>query len=182
MKLSKTDIDGLYVIEPIIFEDRRGCFFESYNRSKFEANGLYYDFIQDNQSRSRYGTIRGLHFQKDEYAQTKLVYASWGKVLDVVVDLRKQSPSFGKHISFILSDENKKMLLVPKGIAHGYAALSEKAVFNYKCDSPWNKDSERGIRFDDPDLNINWPIDADQILISEKDKSLPFLRDIESCF
>ncbi|MDR0555722.1 MAG: dTDP-4-dehydrorhamnose 3,5-epimerase [Holosporaceae bacterium] len=182
MNVLETEIKDLYIIEPKFFGDSRGYFFESYNKYKFEANELKYDFIQDNQSMSRQGTIRGLHFQFGKYAQTKLIYVSFGTVQDVAVDLRSNSPSFGKHLSVVLSGENRRRFLIPKGFAHGFAVLSEYAIFHYKCDNPWHRESERGIRFDDPDLNIDWRLNHDQFFLSEKDKVLPLFRDFQECF
>jgi dTDP-4-dehydrorhamnose 3,5-epimerase len=173
MRFIETKISGLYIIEPSVFEDNRGCFFEIYNRSIFEANGLSYDFIQDNQSFSRFGTIRGLHFQKGIHAQAKLVYVSYGIVLDAAVDLRENSLTFGEHVSVELSADNKKMLLIPRGFAHGFSVLSKSAVFHYKCDNFWDKESESGIYFNDPDLKIDWKINAEDAIVSEKDRLLP---------
>ena len=181
MKISKTDIEGVLVIEPRVFEDERGYFFESYNQAKMEEAGLNYNFIQDNQSKSAYGTVRGIHFQKGEYAQAKLVRVLEGTVLDVAVDLRKDSPTFGKYVAVELSAENKKQLLIPRGFGHGFSVLSETAVFAYKCDNIYNKASEGGIRFDDPDINIDWKINPKDAILSEKDKNAPKLKDV-TCF
>ena len=159
MKVIQTGIDGLYILEPRVFEDTRGYFFESYNKTVFEAAGLFYDFVQDNQSKSSYGTVRGLHFQKGEHAQAKLVRVLEGVVLDVAVDLRRASPTYGKHVAVELSGENKLMMIIPRGFAHGFSVLSETAVFAYKCDNFYCKESEGGIRFDDPTLAIDWRID-----------------------
>lgn len=169
MKFLKTDLEGVFIIEPQIFEDNRGYFFESYSKREFEKNGLYYDFVQDNQSKSSYGTIRGLHFQKGEFAQTKLVRVLEGRVLDVAVDIRFKSPTFGKYIGVELSAQNNKQLLIPRGFAHGFVVLSETAIFSYKCDNFYNKESEGGIIFNDKILNINWAIDLNKALLSEKD-------------
>lgn len=181
MKISKTDIEGVVVIEPSVFEDERGYFFESYNQAKMEEAGLNYTFIQDNQSKSSYGTVRGIHFQKGEFAQAKLVRVLEGTVLDVAVDLRKNSPTFGKYVAVELSAENKKQLMIPRGFGHGFSVLSKTAVFAYKCDNVYNKDSEGGIRFDDPDINIDWKINPKDAILSEKDKNAPMLKDI-TCF
>lgn len=181
MKISKTDIEGVVVIEPSVFEDERGYFFESYNQAKMEEAGLHYTFIQDNQSKSSYGTVRGIHFQKGEFAQAKLVRVLEGIVLDVAVDLRKDSPTFGKYVAVELSAENKKQLMIPRGFGHGFSVLSETAVFAYKCDNVYNKASEGGIRFDDPDINIDWKINPKDAILSEKDKNAPLLKDI-TCF
>lgn len=181
MKVIKTAIDGVYIIEPQIFEDARGYFFESYNKEKLKEQGIDYDFIQDNQSKSSYGTVRGIHFQKGEYAQAKLVRVLQGKVLDVAVDLRKDSPTFGKHVAVELSAENNRQLMIPRGFGHGFSVLSETAVFAYKCDNVYCKAAEGGIRFNDPDIAIDWKIDEKDAILSEKDCNAPFLRDIE-CF
>jgi len=181
MKISKTDIEGVVVIEPSVFEDERGYFFESYNQAKMEEAGLHYTFIQDNQSKSSYGTVRGIHFQKGEFAQAKLVRVLEGIVLDVAVDLRKDSPTFGKYVAVELSAENKKQLMIPRGFGHGFSVLSKTAVFAYKCDNVYNKASEGGIRFDDPDINIDWKINPKDAILSEKDKNAPLLKDI-TCF
>ena len=182
MNVITTAIDGVFIIEPCIFTDERGYFFESYNKAAFEAAGLYYDFVQDNQSKSVYGTVRGLHFQKGEHAQAKLVSVLEGRVLDVAVDLRRASPSYGQHVAVELSAENKFQLLIPRGFAHGFSVLSETAVFSYKCDNLYCKASEGGIRFDDPTLAIDWRIDMAKALTSEKDKRHPFFAEFESCF
>lgn len=182
MEIVETEIKDLYIIEAESFVDDRGYFLESYNKRELEKHGLFYDFIQDNQSLSRYGTIRGLHFQKGEYSQSKLVYVSSGAVLDVAVDLRLELPSFGKHVSMVLSEENKRRLLIPKGFAHGFVVLSEYAIFHYKCDNSWNRESERGVRFDDPDLNIDWQVDPQRVIVSEKDQNLPLFKDISECY
>lgn len=181
MKISKTAIDGVVIIEPQVFEDERGYFFESYNQAKMEEAGLHYNFIQDNQSKSCYGVVRGIHFQKGEYAQAKLVRVLEGTVLDVAVDLRKNSPTFGKYVAVELSAENKKQLMIPRGFGHGFAVLSQTAVFAYKCDNVYNKASEGGIRFDDPDIGIDWKIDPKDAILSEKDKNAPLLKEV-TCF
>ena len=182
MKVIRTGIDGLYVLEPHVFEDNRGYFFESYNKVTFEKAGLFYDFVQDNQSRSSYGTVRGLHFQRGEHAQAKLVRVLEGAVLDVAVDLRRASPTYGKHVAVELSGENKLMMLIPRGFAHGFSVLSETAVFAYKCDNLYCKESEGGIRFDDPTLAIDWRIDMSRALTSDKDKLHPYFAEFETCF
>ena len=182
MKVIRTGIDGLYVLEPHVFEDNRGYFFESYNKVTFEKAGLFYDFVQDNQSRSSYGTVRGLHFQRGEHAQAKLVRVLEGVVLDVAVDLRRVSPTYGKHVAVELSGENKLMMLIPRGFAHGFSVLSEAAVFAYKCDNLYCKESEGGIRFDDPTLAIDWRIDMSRALTSDKDKLHPYFAEFETCF
>ena len=181
MKVTKTEIDGVFIIEPQVFEDERGYFFESYNKDKLKEQGIAYDFIQDNQSKSKYGTIRGIHFQKGEYAQAKLVRVLEGTVLDVAVDLRKDSPTFGKHVAVELSAENRRQLMIPRGFGHGFSVLSETAVFAYKCDNVYNKASEGGLRYNDPKLGIDWKIDTDKAILSDKDKVNPLLEEIE-CF
>ncbi len=182
MKVIRTGIDGLYILEPRIFEDERGYFFESYNKADFERAGLFYDFVQDNQSRSSYGTVRGLHFQRGEHAQAKLVRVLEGVVRDVAVDLRHASPTYGKHVAVELSGENKLMMLIPRGFAHGFSVLSETAVFSYKCDNFYCKESEGGIRFDDPTLAIDWRINMEKTLTSEKDRLYPYFAEFETCF
>lgn len=181
MKITKTEIDGVVIIEPQVFEDERGYFFESYNQAKMEEAGLHYNFIQDNQSKSCYGTVRGIHFQKGEFAQAKLVRVLEGVVLDVAVDLRKNSPTFGKYVAVELSAENKKQLMIPRGFGHGFSVLSKTAVFAYKCDNVYNKASEGGIRFDDADIGVDWKINPKDAILSEKDKNAPLLKDV-TCF
>ncbi len=181
MKIVKTPIEGVVIIEPQIFEDARGYFFESWNKAKMAEAGLDYDFIQDNQSKSCYGTIRGVHFQKGEFSQAKLVRVLQGTVLDVAVDLRKDSPTFGKHVAVELSAENNRQLMIPRGFGHGFSVLTPTAVFAYKCDNVYNKASEGGVRFDDPDLGIDWKINPKDAVLSDKDKVLPLLKDI-TCF
>jgi dTDP-4-dehydrorhamnose 3,5-epimerase len=166
----RPDIEGLIVIPPKIFRDARGYFFESYNKKEFEQEGLTTEFVQDNQSFSSYGTIRGLHFQKPPYAQAKLVRVLQGKVFDVAVDLRKNSKTFGKYFGIELSDKNQKMLFIPRGFAHGFSVLSKIAIFSYKCDNFYNKESESGILLNDVDLNIDWRINSKDMIISDKDK------------
>ena len=178
MKIVKTPIEGVVIIEPQIFEDARGYFFESWNKAKMAEAGLDYDFIQDNQSKSCYGTIRGVHFQKGEFSQAKLVRVLQGTVLDVAVDLRKDSPTFGKHMAVELSAENNRQLMIPRGVGHGFSVLTPTAVFAYKCDNVYNKASEGGVRFDDPELGIDWKINPKDAVLSDKDKVLPLLKDI----
>jgi dTDP-4-dehydrorhamnose 3,5-epimerase len=182
MPLITTDIPGLLVFEPEVFEDSRGYFFESYNAKNFSDMGIDTRFVQDNESSSLYGVIRGLHYQLSPYAQTKLIRVLEGKILDVVVDIRKGSPSFGKSFSLELTAENKKQLYIPAGFAHGFSVLSKKAIVFYKCDQFYNKESEAGIRFDDPQLNIDWKILAGKAIISDKDKKLPLFADCKSNF
>ena len=173
MKVKETHIEGLVIIEPDVFFDKRGFFLESYSRERMYNTGIETDFVQDNQSESTYGVLRGLHYQKSPYGQAKLVRVVIGKVLDVVVDLRRDSPSFGKHFSTILDETNMNQLFIPKGCAHGFLTLSERSVFAYKCDAYYSPDADTGIRFDDATLGIDWHLPTDELIISEKDKSLP---------
>ncbi|MDA3927811.1 MAG: dTDP-4-dehydrorhamnose 3,5-epimerase [Prolixibacteraceae bacterium] len=182
MKIIKTEIPDLVIIEPRIFKDERGYFYESYNEKTFHQNGIKTHFVQDNESKSVKGTIRGLHYQLDPFAQTKLVRVIEGIVYDVAVDLRKGSPTFGKWHGEILTADNKKQFYVPKGFAHGFSVLSETAVFAYKCDETYNKDAERGIRYNDTSLNIDWKIAEDLSIVSEKDRLQPLLTDAEFNF
>ena len=181
MKITKTALDGVVIIEPQVFEDARGYFFESWNKAKMEEAGLNYDFIQDNQSKSCYGTIRGIHFQKGEFSQAKLVRVLQGTVLDVAVDLRKDSKTFGQHVAVELSAENNRQLMIPRGFGHGFSFLTPTDVFAYKFDNVYNKASEAGIRFDDPALGIDWKVKPEEAVLSDKDKILPFLKDV-TCF
>ena len=178
MIFEETSIKDLYVITSRVFEDNRGYFFESFNSKHFNERGINSNFVQDNQSFSEKGTIRGIHFQKGEHAQAKLVRVLEGEVLDVAVDLRKDSPTYGQHYSVILSAQNKKQLYVPRGFGHGFSVLSDTAIFSYKCDNFYNKESEGGIIFNDPDLSIDWKVPASEALISEKDKILPRLSEL----
>lgn len=179
MEIEKTTIEDLLILTPKIFEDERGYFFESYNEALFEKNGINIKFIQDNQSFSKYGVIRGLHLQLPPFAQTKLVRVLQGEILDVAVDIRKDSKTYGQHFSIHLSDSNKKQLLIPQGFAHGFSVLSPTAVVSYKVDQIYNKDSERGIRYDDSTLNIDWKIDSEKSIVSAKDQILGKLKDLE---
>ena len=171
----KTKIKDLYIIEPQVFGDNRGYFFETYKKTEFDKAGLVYNFVQDNQSKSKKGVLRGLHYQKT-YPQAKLVRVLEGKVFDVAVDLRKNSPTYGKWVGVVLSSENKKMFMIPRGFAHGFVVLSETATFTYKCDEVYHPEDEGGIIWNDPDINIEWPL-KEGILLSEKDKNNPFLKD-----
>lgn len=173
MPFIQTPLADLLVFEPLVFEDNRGYFFEAYNEDVFAAAGVSNKFVQDNQSRSAYGVIRGLHYQLEPYAQAKLVRVLEGRILDVAVDIRKGSPTYGKHFSIELSADNKKQLLVPAGFAHGFSVLSEIAVVMYKCDRFYNKASEGGILYNDPALEIDWKISNSDALVSDKDKALP---------
>ncbi|MDE5729464.1 MAG: dTDP-4-dehydrorhamnose 3,5-epimerase [Clostridia bacterium] len=174
MIFTKTEIEGVYIIEPKVFGDNRGYFMETYNENEFKSKGLNYTFVQDNQSKSKKGVLRGLHFQKI-HPQAKLVRVLEGEVLDVAVDLRKGSPSYGKYVSVILSEENKKMFLIPRGFAHGFVVLSETATFTYKCDDFYHPEEEGGILWNDPSLNIDWIYEGEPIL-SEKDKAHATLK------
>lgn len=176
MKITRTEFEDLLIIEPIVFQDDRGYFYESYNKTKFESNNLFFNFIQDNQSKSSYGVIRGLHYQSEPYSQTKLVRVLEGEILDVVVDIRKNSATFGKIFSIQLSSENRKQLLVPKGFAHGFSVLSKEAVVFYKCDEFYYKSSERGILLSDTNLKIDWKIPEEKRIISAKDLQLPLFN------
>lgn len=182
MAFSTCFIEGLIIIEPKVFEDSRGYFFEAYNQEVFVQNNVPSIFVQDNQSKSSYGVIRGLHYQLNPYAQAKLVRVLEGSILDVAVDIRKNSPTYGQYFSVELSAENKKQLFIPAGFAHGFSVLSETAIVLYKCNAFYNKQSEGGIRFDDPDLNIDWKVDPLKAIISDKDKQLPLFKDSLSNF
>lgn len=182
MPFTETGFPGLWVFEPVLFNDSRGYFFEAYNKASFLKQGITVEFVQDNQSSSKYGVIRGLHYQLSPHAQTKLVRVLEGRILDVVVDIRKGSPTFGKSYCIELSADNKKQLLVPHGFAHGFSVLSESAIVLYKCDSLYNKDSEGGIRFNDPALAINWGIPEDKAIVSDKDLALPGFADCRNNF
>jgi len=174
MKIVQTPLKGCVVLTPSVFSDGRGSFFESYKKEAFnKALGQEVNFVQDNESFSSKGVLRGLHFQKGAFAQAKLVRVVHGSVLDVAVDLRPDSTTYGEHFSIELSAENKKQLLVPRGFAHGFVVLSDTAVFSYKCDNYYNKESERGIIYNDPTLNIDWKLPKDQLQLSEKDLQLP---------
>ena len=178
MNFIKTAIDGVVIIEPKVFGDERGYFFESYNEAEFKKNGIDVRFVQDNQSKSSYGVIRGLHCQLGEHAQAKLVRVLEGAVLDVAVDVRKNSPTFGKYVAVELSAENKKQLFIPRGFMHGFSVLSDSAVFAYKCDNLYCKESEFSIRYDDAEIGIDWKIPADKIITSEKDRVAKGLKDV----
>lgn len=178
MKLIKTHIEGVTVIEPKVFSDSRGCFFESFSERDFAEKVGPVRFVQDNESRSVYGVIRGLHFQKPPHTQAKLVRVVKGKVLDVAVDLRKDSPTFGQHVAMELSDENRRQMFIPRGFAHGFSVLSEEAVFQYKCDSYYAPESEGSLAWNDPDLNIDWNVPAGSEILSDKDRMSPRLKDI----
>ena len=178
MNFIKTEIDGVIIVEPRVFEDDRGYFFESYNEAEFVKNGITNHFVQDNQSKSAYGVIRGLHCQLGEHAQAKLVRVLKGKVLDVAVDARRNSPTFGKYVAVELSEENQRQLFIPRGFLHGFSVLSEEAVFAYKCDNFYCKEAEFGIRYDDEDIGVDWKIPADKVITSEKDRLANKLKDM----
>ncbi|MDL2314908.1 dTDP-4-dehydrorhamnose 3,5-epimerase [Bacteroidales bacterium OttesenSCG-928-C19] len=178
MNIIRTPIEGLVIIEPRVFTDDRGYFFESFSQKKFEELVCKTTFVQDNESRSSYGVVRGLHFQKPPFAQAKLVRVIKGKVLDVAVDIRKESPSYGQHFSVELSEENKKQFFIPRGFAHGFSVLSEDVIFQYKCDNYYAPEHEGSIAWNDPDLNIDWRIPTEKVILSEKDKHHPVLKDL----
>lgn len=179
MAVIKTAIEGVYIIEPTVFGDERGYFFESYNEERFRSEtGIDVHFVQDNESRSRRGVLRGLHFQKKPYAQAKLVRVVQGKVLDVAVDIRRGSPTFGKHIAVELSGDNHRQLFIPKGFAHGYVVMEDDTVFQYKCDEFYHPEAEGGIAWNDPDIGIEWGVAESDITLSEKDKRHPILKEI----
>ena len=178
MNVIETDIDGLVIIEPRVFGDSRGYFFESFSERDFKREVADVDFVQDNESKSSYGVVRGLHFQKPPYAQAKLVRVVKGKVLDVAVDLRKESPTFGRYVAMELSEENHRQMFIPRGFAHGFSVLSEEVIFQYKCDNYYAPQSEGAVAWDDPDLDIDWKIPAEKVLLSDKDRKHPRLKDI----
>lgn len=173
MTVTHTEFEGLYILEPRVFEDSRGYFFESFNDRIFKASGIDFQFVQDNQSKSEYGVIRGLHYQKAPYTQTKLIRVLEGEIYDLVLDLRKSSPSYGKTFGLHISSDNKKQLLVPKGFAHGFSVLSKTAIVLYKCDEFYHPDSEGGIIYNSPGLDLDWHVIPGKEIISEKDKKLP---------
>jgi dTDP-4-dehydrorhamnose 3,5-epimerase len=182
MPFDKTQFPGLLVFEPIVYEDSRGYFFESYNERNFQQENITLRFVQDNQSSSSYGVIRGLHLQLKPHAQAKLVRVLSGSILDVAVDMRKNSPTYGKVFSIELSAENKKQLFIPVGFAHGFSVLSERAEVFYKCDEFYKKESETGVRYNDPLLHIDWKIPPEKINVSEKDQQLPLFADCKADF
>jgi len=179
MEYIKTDIEGVWLIKPKVFTDARGYFMEAWKQAEFSEHIGPIEFIQDNESKSSYGVLRGLHYQKGSLSQSKLVRVIKGRVLDVAVDIRKSSPTFGKHVMVELTEENKHQFFIPRGFAHGFLVLSQEAVFTYKVDNPYAPQSEAGIRWDDPELNIEWPIDPAEVVMSEKDLKQPFLREAE---
>ena len=179
MEYKKTTIEGVYIIEPKVFNDARGYFFEAWKKEDFEQHIGKVEFVQDNESKSTYGVLRGLHYQKGDCSQAKLVRVIKGKVLDVAVDIRKSSPTFGKYVMVELSDENKRQFFIPRGFAHGFLVLSNEAIFTYKVDNAYAPQADAGIRWNDPDINIQWPIDPKDVQTSEKDLKQPFLKDAE---
>lgn len=179
MKVLDTEIAGVKIIEPDVFKDARGYFCETYNSGRYKAAGINADFVQDNESFSSKGVVRGLHWQAGEHCQAKLVRVISGSVWDVAVDIRKGSPTFGRHIATVLSAENKRQFFIPRGFAHGFVVLEDNTLFSYKCDNLYCKESERGLMFNDPALGIEWPELGVEIMLSEKDQAHPALKDIE---
>ena len=173
MNIISTEIPEVKILEPRLFGDHRGYFFESWNRVAYEVDGVSCDWVQDNESESRFGVLRGLHYQAPPYTQAKLVRVICGAVLDVALDIRRESPTFGRHVAVELSGKNKRQLFIPRGFAHGFAVLSETVIFAYKCDNFYRPDHERGIAFDDPALDINWHVRPDQWILSDKDRNNP---------
>lgn len=182
MNIIKTPIEGLVVIEPQVFRDARGYFVETYNEQRYREAGIDAAFVQDNQSCSSYGVVRGLHFQRPPYTQAKLVSCTVGCVLDVAVDLRKDSPTFGQWYAVELSADNHRQFFIPRGFAHGFSVLSETAIFTYKCDNLYHPEADGGLRLDDPTLAIDWQVPVDQRIISDKDRKHPFLTDLNNPF
>lgn len=182
MKMTRTDIEGLVVIEPRVFGDSRGYFFESFSQREFEKEVGQVRFVQDNESKSSYGVVRGLHFQKPPHTQSKLVRVVKGRVLDVAVDLRRDSKTYGKYFSVELTEENHLQLFIPKGFAHGFAVLSDEAVFQYKCDEFYAPESEGAIAWNDPEIGVDWQIPEDKVILSEKDKKHPSFKDLDVLF
>lgn len=182
MPVIKTEFPGLLIYEPKVFEDNRGYFFESYNENVFTDLGINMHFVQDNQAKSSYGIVRGLHYQLNPFAQTKLLRVLSGQIIDAVVDLRENSPTYGQSYTIELSEENKKQLLVPKGFAHGYSVISETAEVLYKCDEFYNKESEGGVLWNDPELGIDWKIPPEKVVISEKDSQQPLFKYCRNTF
>mgnify|MGYP002438741864 FL=1 len=182
MEIIKTNIEGVIIIEPRIFKDDRGYFFESFSQREFEEKVCKTTFVQDNESKSSYGVLRGLHFQKPPFAQSKLVRVIKGAVLDVAVDIRKGSPTFGQYVSVELTGDNHRQFFIPRGFAHGFSVLSEEVIFQYKCDNLYAPQYEGAIAWDDPDLNIDWRIPIEEVVLSEKDSKHPKLKDLQSVF
>lgn len=182
MKIIETPLPDLFIVEPSVFKDARGYFFEAYNHKKFQSHGIDIQFVQDNESQSEYGVIRGLHYQLAPYSQSKLVRVVMGKILDVAVDIRRNSPTFGKHFSLEIEAEKKQMLFIPKGFAHGFSVLSKNAIVLYKCDALYNHEAERGIMYNDPKLNIDWKVKPSEAIVSAKDKVHPTLENTDTNF
>ena len=182
MNYIKTDIDGVYIIEPRVFNDPRGYFFEAFKQNEFEENVGKVNFVQDNESKSSRGVLRGLHYQKGEWSQAKLVRVIKGTVVDVAVDIRKSSPTFGKYVMVELSEDNKRQFFIPRGFAHGFSVLSNQAIFTYKCDNLYHPEADGGILLNDPDLAIDWQVPEDLRILSEKDKKHPLLKDFDNPF
>ena len=182
MNIIKTSIEGVVIIEPRLFKDERGYFFESFNQREFEEKVCKTTFVQDNESKSGYGVIRGLHYQKPPFAQSKLVRVIKGAVLDVAVDIRKGSPTFGQHVAVELTEGNHRQFFIPRGFAHGFSVLSEEVIFQYKCDEFYHPESEGAVAWDDPDLGIDWRIPRGEVALSEKDKGHKRLKEIEMLF
>lgn len=179
MEYKQTDIEGVYIIEPRVFTDPRGYFVEAWKKAEFEEHIGKVDFIQDNESKSSRGVLRGLHYQQGEWSQAKLVRVIKGRVLDVAVDIRRSSPTFGHHVAVELSENNKLQLFIPRGFAHGFLVMSDEAVFTYKVDNTYAPHAEAGILWNDPELGINWPIRADEVITSDKDMKQPLLKDAQ---
>ena len=182
MKVVKTAIEDVVIIEPDVFGDSRGYFFESYSQKKFDEQVRPVRFVQDNESKSKYGVLRGLHFQKGKDAQSKLVRVVKGRVLDVAVDIRKGSPTFGKYVAVELTEDNHRQLFVPRGFAHGFSVLSDEVIFQYKCDNLYAPESEGAIAWNDPDIGIDWQLPAEDVLLSAKDSAHPMLKDATDLF
>ena len=182
MDVVRTDIEGLVIIQPRLFDDQRGYFFESFSEREFAHKVAPVSFVQDNESKSSYGVLRGLHFQKPPYEQAKLVRVVKGRVLDVAVDLRKGSPTYGRYEAVELSEDNHRQLFIPRGFAHGFCVLSDEAVFQYKCDNYYAPQSEGAVRWDDPDLDIDWKIPLEDVILSDKDRNHPCFKDLDDVF
>ncbi len=182
MRVTKSDIEGVVIIEPEIFSDERGYFFEAYSQREFDEQVGPVRFVQENESKSRYGVVRGLHYQRGEAAQAKLVSVVRGRVLDIAVDIRKSSPTFGKYVAIELSEQNKRQLFIPRGFAHGFAVLSDEAVFHYRCDNYYAPTEERGIAWNDPEIGIDWGVPTESIILSAKDTENPLLREAADLF
>ena len=182
MQVIKTPLEGVLVIEPKVFKDSRGFFVETYNEERYMQAGITARFVQDNMSASTYGVVRGLHFQRPPYTQAKLVSCIEGEVLDVAVDLRKDGPTYGQWYSVLLSAENHRQFFIPRGFAHGFSVLSPTAIFAYKCDNLYHPEADGGLMLNDPTLNIDWQLPEDQMILSDKDKNHPFLKDLDNPF